>query len=420
VVKPAPLGPAFANIFTANLASSLGDGIARIAIPLLAARLTDDPLLIALVAALMLLPWLFFAIPAGILIDRIDRRVALAMAQAVRTVLGVVLFALVLTDELTIWWLYLVIFVYGTFETVYDGAIRAVVPSVVGPADLPRANSRVEGAEQVVQNFLSGPLTSALFALSALIPLGINGLVFALAGGLALLLPKAASGRQFAEARDVAPWYRQVADGLRFLRGHRMLRTLWLFSTAIGLLHSAAVASFVLFVLDRLAVPEALFGVFMLSGAAGGLVGAVLADRLKSLWGTGLTMAVMNLASVLALVLIGAVPVVWVSAAGYFVSAFGVTVWNVLVMSLRQTMIPGRLLGRVHGTWRTLLWGTMPLGALIGGLIGRVDLALPFLLGGGLATVLALVFFRFLTTLPNPEDVEPPVEPGPTDPATRD
>jgi MFS family permease len=167
-------------------------------------------------------------------------------------------------------------------------------------------------------------------------------------------------------------------------------------------------------------VPEALFGVFMLSGAAGGLVGAVLADRLKSLWGTGLTMAVMNLASVLALVLIGAVPVVWVSAAGYFVSAFGVTVWNVLVMSLRQTMIPGRLLGRVHGTWRTLLWGTMPLGALIGGLIGRVDLALPFLLGGGLATVLALVFFRFLTTLPNPEDVEPPVEPGPTDPATRD
>jgi len=419
-VTPAPLGPSFANIFTANLASSLGDGIARIAIPLLAARLTEDPLLVSLISALMLLPWLFFAIPAGILIDRIDRRVALALAQAVRTLLGVALFVLVLTDALTIWWLYVVIFLYGTFETVYDGAIRAVVPSVVGRADLPRANSRIEGAEQVVQNFVSGPLTSALFALSALIPLGLNGLAFALAGALALLLPKVASGRQFAEAGDAAPWYRQFADGLRFLRGHRMLRTLWLFSTAIGLLHSAAVASFVLFVLDRLGVPEALFGVFMLSGAAGGLVGAVFANRLKTTFGTGMTMALMNLLSVLALVFIGLVPQVWSTATGYFLTAFGVTVWNVLVMSLRQTMIPGRLLGRVHGTWRTLLWGTMPLGALLGGLLGRVDLALPFLVGGGVATVLTLVFFRFLTTLPNPEDVEPPPEAGPTEPATRE
>ncbi|HWR86175.1 MAG TPA: MFS transporter [Rhodoglobus sp.] len=419
-MTPAPLGPSFANIFTANLASSLGDGIARIAIPLLAARLTEDPLLVSLISALMLLPWLFFAIPAGILIDRIDRRVALALAQAVRTLLGVALFVLVLTDALTIWWLYVVIFLYGTFETVYDGAIRAVVPSVVGRADLPRANSRIEGAEQVVQNFVSGPLTSALFALSALIPLGLNGLAFALAGALALLLPKVASGRQFAEAGDAAPWYRQFADGLRFLRGHRMLRTLWLFSTAIGLLHSAAVASFVLFVLDRLGVPEALFGVFMLSGAAGGLVGAVFANRLKTTFGTGMTMALMNLLSVLALVFIGLVPQVWSTATGYFLTAFGVTVWNVLVMSLRQTMIPGRLLGRVHGTWRTLLWGTMPLGALLGGLLGRVDLALPFLVGGGVATVLTLVFFRFLTTLPNPEDVEPPPEAGPTEPATRE
>ncbi|HSO02122.1 MAG TPA: MFS transporter, partial [Gaiellaceae bacterium] len=144
------LGPAFANLFTANLASSLGDGIARVAAPLLAARLTDDPLLISGIAALALLPWLFFAIPAGILVDRIDRRHALALANGVRVALAIALFVLVATDGLTIGWLYHVIFVYGAFETVYDGAIRAIVPSIVQRSNLSRANARIEGGELVV------------------------------------------------------------------------------------------------------------------------------------------------------------------------------------------------------------------------------------------------------------------------------
>ena len=268
------LGRAFGNIFTANLASSLGDGIARTAIPLLAARLTQDPVLIAVVSALALLPWLFFAIPAGILIDRIDRRRALALAQAVRTALALLLVVLSATGGLTIWWLYLIVFVYGTFETVYDGAIRAVVPSIVAKKDLPRANSRIEGGELVVQNFISGPLTSGLFAISVLIPLGINGLVFALAGVLALLLPAAASGRQFVDATaPTVPWYRQLADGFRFILGHRMLRTLWFLTTVIGIATSAATATWVLFVLDTLGVPEEWFGAFMVAGAIGGIVG---------------------------------------------------------------------------------------------------------------------------------------------------
>jgi Na+/melibiose symporter-like transporter len=422
--KPAPLGAAFGNIFTANLASSLGDGIVRTAMPLLAVRLTDDPLLVSIVAALALLPWLFFAIPAGILIDRIDRRKALALAQGVRTLLAVLLIALVATNTLTIWWLYLVVFIYGAFETVYDGAIRAVVPSIVEKVNLPRANSRIEAGELVVQNFLAAPLTSALFAVSVLIPLGINGLVFALAGGLALALPKAASGRQFAAASGEphVAWYRQFVDGLRFIMANRMLRTLWFFSTFIGLASSAATATFVLYLLERLGVPEAFFGLFLVTGAVGGIVGAVLANRLKIVWGSGLTMAIMTVLSGVALVLAGVIPTLWAAGVGFFISSLAVTTWNILVMSLRQSIIPGRLLGRVHGTWRTLLWGTMPLGSLIGGLIARQDLALPLILGGAVIVVAGAIFFRFLMTLPNPEDVEAdaplgnPEGSGPTDP----
>ena len=417
--KPEGLGTAFANIFTANLASSLGDGIVRTAMPLLAARLTDDPFLISLVAALALLPWLFFAIPAGILIDRIDRRTALALAQAVRTALAALMFVLVLTGTLTIWWLYLVVFIYGIFETVYDGAIRAVVPSIVGKANLPRANSRIEAGELVVQNFLSGPITSGLFAVSVLIPVGINGLVFALAGVLALLLPKVASGKQFTAATEAEPrvaWYRQFVDGFRFIMANKQLRTLWFFSTFVGIVSSASTAAFVLFVLDTLAVPEALFGVFMLSGAVGGLVGAVLTSRIKAWLGTGLSMAIMTTLSGAAILFSGLVPQVWPVAVGFAVTSLSVTIWNILVMSLRQSIIPGRLLGRVHGTWRTLLWGTMPLGSLLGGIIARVDLALPLIVGGALELVASIVFFRFLMTLPNPEDVDNgdvPLVPGP-------
>lgn len=420
------LGRDFANLFTANLASSLGDGIVRTSMPLLAARITHDPFAISAIAALALLPWLFFAIPAGILIDGVDRRRALALAQAVRTILGVVTFLLVLTGSLTIWWIYAIIFVYGAFETVYDGAIRAVVPSVLSKSDLPRGNSRIEGGELIVQNFLAGPITSALFVASVLIPLGATGVVFAFAGALALLLPKVASGTQFTAATHAqprVPWYRQFVDGLRFIMANRMLRTLWFFSTFGGLMSSAATASFVLYILDTLKVPEGLFGVFLLTGAVGGLIGAVVANRLKHLWGTGLTMAIATTTSGVAFAFVGLVPTLWAGALGFAASSLAITIWNILVISLRQSVIPGRLLGRVHGTWRTLLWGSMPLGALLGGLLARAGLSLPFIIGGALEAIASILFFRFLMSLPNPEDVDngdsvlvADPGPGPTDP----
>ncbi|MEO6116751.1 MAG: MFS transporter, partial [Pseudolysinimonas sp.] len=245
-----PLGPAFANIFTANLVSSLGDGIVRTAVPLLAVTLTRDPLLISGIAALAMLPWLLFAIPAGILIDKIDRRAAMALANTVRGLLGATLLVLVATGTLTIWSLYAVTFVAGVAETIYDGAIRAVVPGIVEKSNLPKANGRIEAGETVVLNFLSAPFTSVLFGVSVLIPLGVNVAAFAVAVVLAVLLPVAASGRQFkaavvvgADAPAREPWGRQFIEGFRFITANRMLVTLWLLSTFTGLAISAATAS---------------------------------------------------------------------------------------------------------------------------------------------------------------------------------
>lgn len=331
----------------------------------------------------------------------------LALAQAVRVGLSLLLIVLVWTDSLSIWWLYLVIFVYGAFETLYDGASRAIPPSIVATADLPTANGRIEAGEQVMQNFVSGPFTSALFAVSALIPLGANTAVFALAGVLALLLPAAASGRQYADSDDDGvSWYRQFADGWRFLRQHRMLIVLWLTSTGSGLFVQAAFASYVLFVLGPLGVPEAWFGVFMLSGAVGGIVGSLLTPALKRRFHAGPVMAASNLAAGVGLLAVGLWPNVWLAAVGNAVVSGSIVCWNVLVMSLRQAMIPVRLFGRVQGTWRTLLWGAMPLGSLIGGALGRIDLALPFTIGGGLTLLLAVAAYGFYHRLPDPEQVQ--------------
>jgi Na+/melibiose symporter-like transporter len=423
------LGGDFRNLFTANLGSSLGDGIARTAAPLLAVQLTSDPVLVAGVAALQMLPWLLFAIPAGLIIDAVDRRHALAMANTLRALLAVALFVFAATGTLTIWWLYVIIFLFGIGETVYDGAIRAVVPSIVPKALLPRANGRIEGAETVVQNFVAGPVTSALFAVAVLIPLGANAAAYALAAVLAFALPAAASGRQFAVAKPAQrePWHRALAEGFRFIFGNRMLVKLLFLSTFIGLCFSAATASFVLFLVERLGLPEALFGAFLLTGAFGALLGSFIAAPLARRFGSGRTMAIASLVSIVPLMFAGFFPSLWVTGAVYFVTSVGVLVWNVHVMSLRQSIIPGRLLGRVHGSWRTVLWGSMPLGAVIGGFIGRIDLALPFIIGGGAATIAGILFFGFLSRLPNPEDIDngdPPAAPntdaGPTDPTVRD
>jgi len=411
----AGLGVPFRNVFTANLSSSLGDGVARVAAPLLAARLTDDPLLVGGVAAASLLPWLFLAIPAGVLLDRVDRRHALALANGARTLLALGLVALAATGTLTIWWLFAVVFLYGALETVYDGAIRAVLPSIVAPADLPRANSRIEAGEITVQNFLAQPLTSALFAVAVVVPLGTGAAAYAVAGALALFLPAVAAGEHRTPGPDGAEpapaWFRQLGDGFRYLWAHPTLRPLWILSTVVALCFSAATATTVLYVLDVLGVPEAWYGTFLLVGAVGSLVAAAVVNRAKERFGTGRSMAAANLLSPLTVALLGLVPLLpsggVAVAAALLAAGFGaVTLWNVLVMSLRQAMIPGRLLGRVHGTWRTLLWGVMPLGSFLGGLLARVDLTTPLLVGGGLGTLAALVGYRFVAGLPDPEDVD--------------
>jgi Na+/melibiose symporter-like transporter len=335
-------------------------------------------------------------------------------------VLAVGLVLLFAENLLTIQWLLLFVFLDGMCETIYDGAIRAMIPSLVAKERLPSANGLIEGGELVLANFVAAPVTSLLFAIAVLIPLGANIGFYALSVVLTLFLPRVASGKQFTDVGNEpkTKWYLQFVDGYRFIMANRMLRGLWFFSTFTGLCFSAATAGFILFLFKVDGLPQAFFGTFLLSGAVGGILATLAVGRIKKWLGAGLSMAIANLVSCVALVFAGLVPQLWAAAVGYFFATFAVIIWNVLVVSLRQSAIPGKLLGRVHGTWRTLLWGSMPVGSVIGGLLARVNLALPFILMGSIGAIGSIIFFRFLSRLPNPEDVDngdrPTEELGPT------
>ncbi|MGH3858385.1 MFS transporter, partial [Actinokineospora sp.] len=164
--------------------SNLGDGIGKVAFPLLAASITRDPILIAGLSATAFLPWLLFATVSGALVDRVDRRRAMLVANLSRAVIVGGLGLLVWADATTIWLLYVMALLLGGVETVADNAAQALVPAVVPRDQLESANGKLQSVEIVGQTFLGGPLGSLTFALFAAMPFLLNSAGFAIAAVL--------------------------------------------------------------------------------------------------------------------------------------------------------------------------------------------------------------------------------------------
>ncbi len=397
--KP-PMGAGFNRLWSGSIASNLADGVGRTAVPLLATTLTNDPLLIAGVTSLAFVPWLLFGVLAGVIVDRVDRRVAMAVANGVRVLAASSIALLIALDGLTIWWLYAAILVWGIGETVFDNATVATVPSLVGKQGLERANSRMQAADQLVQNFIATPIAGVLFAVSIVIPVLVTGAGFLVAAALALTLPLAA-GRAVRDAATAPTTARadfREAFTYLFTKNH-LLRNFVLFSCIIGSLLSFAQATMVLLFLDTLEVPVFAIGFVTAAIGLGGLVGALTASSLVARFGRGRVMLGATLTGTAALVLTGLAPNVWVACVAYAISAGGISVWNVPWGALRQDIVPGRLLGRVTGLNRSIVWGSFTVAGLIGGLVARIDLRLPYIIGGLIAVVVTLIAARMLLSV---------------------
>jgi MFS family permease len=391
----APLGSAFWRLYAASAAANLADGVNRVALPLLATTLTRDPVLVAGLTSLAFVPWLLFALPAGAVVDRVDRKRAMAVTNVVRALALGALAATVLTGTASLVVLYLVAFVVGVAETGYDSAARAMLPQVVRRDQLDRGNGLLTSAEEASQGFLGAPLGSVLFALAVAAPLLTTAGGFLLAAVLVLTI--AGAHRPARPAGPRTTIRRDVVEGVGWLWRHRFLRGLTLVSASTSLTQSMTTGVLVLFALDELGVGEAGYGLLLTASGVGAVVGGLTAAPLARRVGRTATLVA---GSVLSAVTTGAVAFTddaWVAGALFAAGTAGILFWNVLTMSLRQALIPEELFGRVQGGYRTLVWGGIPLGALLGGLLAdATSVPTVFVVAGCGLLVLAGVLWRLL------------------------
>jgi MFS family permease len=398
--KRAPFSSGFNRLWSAAIASNLADGIGRTAVPLIATTLTRDPALIAGLTAVTFLPWLLFGIPAGMLLDRVDRRIAMAVANTLRFAVAALLSVLIATDELTIWWLYVCVLLFGMGETVFDNATTTVVPSLVTRDQLDRANGRMQSAEIVVQNFIATPIAGFLFAVALGLPIWLTGSGFLIAGLLALAIP-AAAARGYSAARtpldgEVEAPRPSFGAVVSFLLHQRFLRNMIVLTSVTASAFAFAQGSVVLLLLQTFSVPAAAIGVVTAAVGAGALVGALTSSIFVERFGRGRVMFSAILVGGLGLLGVGLMSNVFIAIGAYAIGAFGVAVWNVPWGALRQAIVPTDMLGRAMGIIRTIGWGLTPVATVLGGFVARIDLRLPFVIGGGLVVVLALVAVRLL------------------------
>jgi MFS family permease len=370
------------------------------AAPLLAVSLTKDPLLIALSGAMYLLPWLFFAIAIGTLVDRIDRRGTLFAVAIFRALVAIALAWLILTNSISIYLLLIATFLIGTADVFNDTALQSLIPTILDKDKLERGNSRFQMSDTVLQQFIGVPLGSVLFVLAAFVPFGLDALGFAVAAILLILIPRKHIAKLEVPANR--PGFKvQMMEGITFLWNDKKILRLVVVTALIGFGFNIAGATMVLYLTETLQVAKASYGLVLLVGGVGALIGAWLAPKTSKRFGRGLILALSITFTGVFELAMGFAPNVLAFVLFSFGGGLAISGWNVLLMSVYHSLIPNEVFGRVHGTRRTLVWGLMPIGAFIGGLVAREGLRLPFYVGGGFAVLVALVSFAFIVRTGN-------------------
>ncbi len=386
----ARLGAAFWQLWTASGLSNLADGIVKVALPLVAVRLTHSPTLIAGLAFALSLPWLLFALPAGAIADRVDRRRAMVAAEITRAALLVVLMVTVLTGTGSIWVLYAVALCIGVAETINDTSAQSILPLIVPRDRLSRANGRLFAAELTANQFIGPPLGGFLVAAGAAIAFGAPAALWA--GAAVVLLLLRGSFRVEREGRSTM--VADIAEGLRFLWRNRVLRTL---AVMVGLFNFASNAVFGVFVLYAVGATSAMrlsdpaYGVLLTTVAVGSLVGSLIAERIERRLGRQRSLALTTVGSALLVGVPALTPNPYLIGVAFFIGGCTIAIWNVITVSLRQRITPDRILGRVNSGYRLLAWGSMPLGTAAGGLLAQF-LGLRAVFGAAAVLTLALVF----------------------------
>jgi MFS family permease len=366
----------FMKLWTAQTVSQFGDEVTQLAIPFVAVlTLNVSAFELGLLGVFQFLPFILLTIPAGVWVDRLRRRPILIGADIGRAILLASIPVAFLTGVLTLPQLYVVAFGVGCLEVFFDVAYQSYLPSVVERDRLVEGNAKLElstSASTVVGPGVAGFLVELLRA-----PIAIFADVISYVGSAIILLfirrPETPP-----EPHDPAtgprPSMRQeAAEGLRYVLGHRYLRYIAACTGTLNLFGNLGTAILLLYAVEVLGLTPGTIGLIFTVANVGVLAGALTAERWGKWIGVGPTIVASAFLSCFSLVAVALAPreaaEPWLIA-GFFIGAATAVIYNVNQVSLRQAITPERMQGRMNATMRFIVWGTIPIGALAGGILG--------------------------------------------------
>lgn len=391
----------FALLWSSQSISFFGTQITYVALPITAVVVLDaTPMEAGLLNALEQLPFLLFGLFVGVFVDRRARRPVLIGANAVRFAALAWIPVAHLTGVLTMGQLFAVVFVIGTMTVFFDLAYQSYVPGLVGRDRLMEANGKLQVSESVAEVAGPGAAGTLISVFSAPVVIAVDALSYVLSA-LALLKmpPDAPPAPRTGEDRPAPSVWASISEGFGLIVRNTLLRWCTVAAVVTSLAYSALMAVFYLFLLKETGMDPAAVGLVVAIGSAGALAGALSADRLTRLLGVGPTLVLSLALPGVGYLVLGNVhgdsaSAVALAALAGFIALFGIPVFDVTVISFRQTLAPDHLLGRVNATVRTLAWGALSVGALIGGALGStIGLRQTVLVAAGCLFLPSLILF---------------------------
>jgi MFS family permease len=408
------------RLWSAETISQFGSQVSALALPLVAILVLDASAFeVALLGTIEFLPFVLVSLPAGVWVDRLPRRPILIVGDLGRAALLLSIPIAHWLDLLRLEQLYVVGFLAGVLTVFFDVAYQSYLPSLVDRSQLVEGNSKLEVSRSGAQ--LGGPGLAGVLveALTAPIAVLVDAVSYVFSGLFVLRIRTREQVPERAARRSLLAGMRsELAEGLRYVLGHRLLRPIAACTAISNFFYSLVFAIFVVYAVRTLDLSPATIGLVLSIGNVGFLGGALLANRISSRVGVGRAILLGTLLFGPSLLLVPAAPHALPHpflAASVLFAGFGAVVYNVTQVSLRQAITPERLQGRMNSVMRFIVWGVIPVGTLLGGALGTwIGLRPAMWIGAGGATLAFLpVLFssvRSVREVPTPAD-----EPVPQD-----
>jgi predicted MFS family arabinose efflux permease len=368
MVSPRKLGTGFRWLLASSWASNLGDGIAIAAGPLLVASQTDDPALVALAALVQWLPPLVFGLYAGVLADRLNRRLIVVTVDLLRAAVLIVLTLSIATDLVSIVLVLVVLFVLAIAEVFADTTAATLTPMLVHRDDLTLANARITTGFVTVNQLAGPPLGALLFAAGHTVPFVAEAVVLGLA---ALLASKIVLPSHRRDPHEQSRVRHDVAQALHWVRRNAAVRTLVLTIFVFNITFGAAWSVLVLYATQRLGLSEVGFGLLTTASAVGGLIGTVSYGSITRRVSLGNIMRIGLVIETFTHLALAITTRAWVAICIFFIFGAHAFVWATTSVTVRQRAVPIDLQGRVGSVNLVGTYGGLVIGSGVGGLLAQ-------------------------------------------------